>query len=401
MADTHRQPDLPSSRDDRPPRNPGLPIVDRKVQPVVTNPGLVDWLESMWGPDFSITRLEIRQARERNGHIERLGPIRPPIQFRPDQPQPGRQQLVTLANEIVGSCQATTDAVGKKKLYCVVAYQFGASDDYAGIYPLRCTPKENPHEEPEHAYSFSGEDGPQYPTGPLGATLQFADSQSRQALEDRRFFLHKFVELTEAVTGHLAERADRQDRMIDSMFGRQLQLMETTEKLLDRDNERKIRARWAEVGVGAAERGVEMVLGLAPPIVNRLVGKDVVPATTSIERTTAANFIRSVTPEQARAAFGFQGEGQPPLEDCIFTKAQGGLLMAVAAGKEPGERIYELAPGSGSPIAISMEQVSKAQGVFPPEQAWPLFDLFQQRMRRQAAEAAPPANPPDSQVARG
>lgn len=377
------------------------------VTPVVTRPDLVEFLLSFWGENKRVQRIEVRMLRQRkDGGVDRLTPVRNAYTFQPTAPPPSQSDIVSMANEIMRDLQNHCNALQKKQLYGVCPYDTGSGDDVLAVHLIRCFPKENPNESGADAtvegdiVDLSGDGA--FTSGAIGMMLKYSLEQNRQSLEDRRYFIKTNRELVESTNEHLIEMNEKMARLVGEGFDRQVNMMKATEALLSEDHKRRLSARWTEVGVNAAEKTADMVLGLLPPMINRMAGKEVIQTKTSIESSVVSQFIASVTPEQAREAFGYQGEGQPRYAGCIFSEAQGSLLAQIAKCQVPAERIDDLLPGG--PLEIVTAQQERARSTFDMAQLWPLFDIIQQRMQRKVNEASsttatattppvPPASP--------
>lgn len=380
-----------------------------KVNPVVTRPDFVDWMMGLWGPTQRVTRLEIRTLRNRGGTLDRLTPLRGPITYGPEAQPPQREETVALTNEIISLMQNNCNALRKPQLYGVIAYEHGSADDMLGVFTIHLKPKEDPrdgdHGDGDGSMMLSGMgegDEMSFPPGPLGMMLKYSLMQNQQSLEDRRAFIKDNRELTRDVLDALVDMNEKKDKLIADVFDQRVRLMEAMEKLTSQAEDRRLKARWNEVGVNVAERGAEVIIGLLPPMINRMAGKEVVQTRTSIESVVLSNFIKSVTKEQAREAFGVQGNDEsgnplPRYANAIFTEDQGALFAAIAQCQAPPEKLDDFLPGGA--LAISMEQMQRAQALFEPAQLWPLGDLIQQRMKKKMEEAqsvqtnVPPASP--------
>lgn len=75
----------------------------------------------------------------------------------------------------------------------------------------------------------------------------------------------------------------------------------------------------------------------------------------------------------------------------IFTKEQLFTLMKVRSGIAPGEMLDDLDPDSGKPLAVTMEQITRAQDVMSEGTAMGLLQLFNLRKRKRAPQPPPPA----------
>ncbi len=375
-----------AKKDDEEDDKPRVP-----VDPVVTRPDLVAWFDKLWGDGRALQLVELRLTRHRKGVFDRLTKL-DQVVYPASSKAPGREALNELSNWLVQRAQGNCNAIGKKQLYGVFAYHTGSADDNVGAFILNLSPTERPGGDAgggggeDDGHEGGGEDDV-FGSTPLSPTLRFMLEQSRDSLADRRFIIKDSREAMEALLERLAGENARLSTMVRDGFNQMIEMTKTHQQLLNQDQERKLRARWTEVGVGAAEKTVETVMNLLPVAVNRMTGKETVPTRNSLESVVVSTFIKSVTPEQAKVAFGIQGEGMPVLPNAIFTSAQAELLGAIAACQVPADQVDAFLPGG--PLEITSDQFAKAQSLFGMEQLFPLGDLFRSRMSRRVPSPSP------------
>jgi hypothetical protein len=372
----------------------------------VGDPKFVSFLLSLWGsPEDRPTypqKIEVWTIRNSKGKIHRLTQIRPAVIYSPTSKEPTQEEVVKLANEIFHDAQRHCNSFGKQQSYGVIPYQFGSGDDYVCVYGITFKPTEmlimgrgkdsvGRDDDDVRGASYDDEDDSGLGGGPQARLLAYSLKQNEIALADSRFVLREALELVKDSAEALRAENEslRQQRKEADL--RQLDMIKLQQDLLDRSKERELKARWSEVGVGTAEKTVDMGLSMLPAIVNRFSGKEVVPTKNSMESIIVANFIKSITPEQARAAFGYAGEGQPPVPDAIFSLPQGALFSAIAAQQVPGDRIDDFLEGGA--LEITGEQLMKAQALFSMEQLFPLGDLIRTRLERRARAQVPSSSP--------
>ena len=370
-----------------------------RTEPHVERPDLVEWLLALWEKDVrSPSMIELYMTRYIRKQLHRTSRLRQfsyPATSR-DKP-PSREEIVDLSHTLLRLAQNNCNTVEKPQLYGVIAYQFGSASDMSGVFSLNLKPTERPEGEDGTGHAGLGgddEDG-MFPDSPLGAMLRYSLEQNKESLADRRFMMREFRESMSGIVEHIAEENGRLSGMVQEGFKQMLDMYKTQQQILNEDQERKNKARWNEVGVSVAEKGAEMFMNLLPPAINRIAGKEIVPATTSMESVILGNFIKSCDEEQSRLAFGYQGDGQPPFEDSIFTPAQVALLTDIATCKASGDRIDDFLPGGAVEIKQNQLERLLATGKFDMMQLYPVRDLFTQRLkvRGGANGAVPPPSP--------
>ena len=376
-----------------------------KAEPAPPNKGdvstehseLVEWLTKLWTEEeedlkppgmkgkkyYKIfpERLELWTAQNRKGKAHKLSMIRPPTLYRKNQAEPSRGDLVHYANTVFRDSQQNCTALGKRQLYVLYAYQMGLADDAVSIFGIPLEPKGLPDGAGNGVGSGADEsfDVDEETLGAPGVLKVMLTLVREMATQNR--YLHKATleSYQDALDRQAAENQQLRDA-IKGSFTQQLESYKAMQQLLNEDAQRRINQRYAEVGAKALEQTTDILLALLPGTINRIAGKELVPTKTSAASVVVANFIRSVSNEQAKKAFGFQGDDMPRLEppDCIFTREQSDLLAAVAQCLVPADRLRVLGPGGEH--QITGEQFVRAKAVFDEKQLTPLGDIFSQIM---------------------
>jgi hypothetical protein len=359
-----------------------------RPEPIPADPKFVEFLLSLWSQNTVPQKIEVWTVRNSKGKIHRLSQIRPPVVYPPTSKEPTQEELVELSNRILYDAQRNCDVLGKQQTYGVIPYQFGSGDDYICVWPITLKPKErilggSRSEGLDGGLDDDDDDMSGLGGGAQARLLTYSLKQNEQSLADRRFLMHEVLEIVRDSNEQLRAENESLRRQLESMHKQSLENIKLQQELLDRSQERKLKARWSEVGIGTVEKTVETGLAMLPPLLNRLSGKEVVKTSESMESIIVANFIKSITPEQARTAFGYQGEGMPSLPDAIFTNDQAALFGAIAAKQLPGDKVDEFLPGGK--LEITGDQLMRAQQCFTPEQLYPIGDLIRSRMERKAS----------------
>lgn len=289
--------------------------------------------------------------------------------------KPTREELVVLSNQMRSVMQRDCDEGRRAKTFGILVYQYGLSDGYHERLLRHFTPKatyvkDGEEDEDSIEKKFSG---------------QILGHQERMFA----LFGGAFEGMLERLD-HFLERAYDRIEKQDAVIQKKDELME---KALSLEAERQERREWTKFKIKGAEKGLEMVLALAPPLVNQLTGKQTIPNADSAEIVALKNFLKpvdeggSLTKAQIDAAFGVYDTSPPygPITRGVLSVEQGNLLIRVTRGEVPADALDRLLPGGGD-LAISMEQFMALQKIFTIEQLLPLQMIFDARMKNRPVQ---------------
>jgi hypothetical protein len=288
--------------------------------------------------------------------------------------KPSRERLVHLSNEILSKCQGETDAIGREQRFGVHAIHFVRDSQPYSRFLIRCSPQVVKEAEDEEDDNSPGAAYKRYP-------VQALDHDERQ-----------FSINTELTLGLI----DRQNRELERMsrdLGEQRMAtrvaQEAVERLQSLSLDREMARDWNKLKIDAARDGMQLVMGLAPPIINQLAGKKVLPTNETPESITLKAFFKPtneggrLTSAQADEAFGAYDDTPEHnlTKPGVLRKEQVRVLIDVAHCTQGPEALDKLIPPDGE-LAITMDQVMQLQRIFPLEQIAPIMILFQSRQHR-------------------
>src|SRR6185369_9513254 len=252
------------------------------------------------------------------------------------QGKPSREKLVALSNRILHAMQLDCDASRSRQCYGVHAWCHSRGDDPYMRFLKHC--------EPKGKYPREGQEDDEDETYEKRFVAQVMRHQEQM------------VSLLGAgYEGH----SDRQDRMSERLLRRNEYLESRIDKLLDiverslsLEAERKERLEWAKLKTHAARQGLDFALAMAPPLINQLTGKPILPTTDTPETIALKNFLKTeqegglLTEEQVNAAFG-RWDDTPEhnlVAPGVLTLDQATVLFHVAYGKLPADELNKLMP---------------------------------------------------------
>jgi hypothetical protein len=288
--------------------------------------------------------------------------------------KPTREQLVQMSNEILYLTQRDCDVHRKSVVYHVAAIHFSVSPEPYERWLLRCTP------------------GATYRNGANGENEDEDDNDSiekRIAAQSMRHNETMFNLYGASMEGIL----DRQDRIVERLLDRNdrletknEKLMDMLERALDMKVEREVKLEREKLKTRAIEKGLDFALAMAPPLVNQLAGKQVIPTNDTAETIALKNFFKPVeeggllTKEQAQAAFG-QWDDTPEhnlVVPGVLNRDQVMILVSVANGSTSPDELNKLIPPDGA-CALTMDQIVSLQQIFSMEQIAPIMLIFEAR----------------------
>jgi hypothetical protein len=345
-----------------------------QVEPVPKRPDFFAWLESLFdGSSEFPEKLDVRVVKGKD--FATMGPMVMQKLYSPAKLKPTKEELVKLSNEVLHRVQVDCDQQRKSVVYHVAAIHFSRNPEPYERWLIRANP------------------GKTYKNGEDGEAEDGDDSQ-----EDRfSAQLMRHQEQMFGLSGASMEGIfDRQDRIIErllargeAMEDRLAKTLDMLERALDRKAEREESLAWTKLKVEASKQGLGLAMQLAPPLLNGLVGKNVVPTSETLETITLKNFLKpakdggQLTEEQSAAAFGLWDDTPEHnlVKPGILRPEQSEILYRVAFGQLPPDELDKLIPGAGA-LAVTMEQLAALQQVFAMEQLAPLLVLFEGRQKR-------------------
>lgn len=361
---------------------------DALVEPVPKRKDFFDWIEETFN-DGMPEKMDLRIVFGKN--LATMGPILEQWNFAPNAPKPSKEKIVALSNKALYLAQRDCDQHRKP-----VAYQFGATHLNRGDEPyykrwiIRCQPS---------ATFANGADG------------ESKDEDSEEDGMEKRFST-QVLRHQENMIGLLGAgfegQLDRQDRLVERLLARIAKLEEDNDRLKDmleralsNQAERQERLEMTRLKTKATEQLLEWGLQVAPPLVNQLVGKPLLPSTApDLEILTLKKFFDSLTKEETNAIFGVWTDDQPPVcvTKGILNEQQTAILTHVTMGQMPSENLNHLLPGGDH--TVTMEQAAQLQTVVPMQKLAPVMMLLQARLqnaqkaRQQSQQQNPATKPP-------
>lgn len=358
------------------------------IEPVVKDQQLFEFLELLFyddpEPAHFPERIEVNTV---SGHHKQqltsvvasypFAPIGAPLEATKrgaGQGKPSREKLVILSNRILNAIQRDCDAARKAQCYGIHAWHHSRGDDPFARFLKHCDPKGKYR---EHASQNPDDDE---------MTTEQRHSLQIMTHHEKLFSLYG---------GAFEGMLDRFDRLIersydriekqDAVIQRQSDMLE---RALSQKAEREERLEWSRLKAKGVEKALEFGIAMAPPLINQLVGKSIIPTADTAETITLKNFFKTtdqggaLTSEQAKAAFGDYDDTPEHnlVKPGILSADQAGVLYGVATGEMLPDALDKLMPGG--PLGITADQAMALQQVFPLEQIAPLMLIFEARRNR-------------------
>lgn len=285
---------------------------------------------------------------------------------------PSKEELVALSNEISYRCQHEADSLGMQMLYVVLPYCMARGDTPYSRWFVRTSP--------DNLRTKRGAGGVDDSDEEMDPTSVRAWSIQALQHKERMFNM---------AAGAIEGAQDRNLAMMDRVLlvnEKLLSALERRDDALEHARRREMEHRWEDVKIKTVERGMDLVTGLAPPLINQLMGRKVLPTTESPESLCLKQFLKleaeggKLTEEQAARAFGkFDKEGNQ-YELGVLTVEQTTILIEVANCKQPADTLDKLIPGGEH--AVSQDQLQAMLQIFPMEQIAGVGTLLETRMKQ-------------------
>lgn len=364
-----------------------------QIEPVPRDPKFFEWLEGLFdGTTQFPEKIETRVVKGQ--HYATLGPMVKQIIYAPqaresakestketktgekgrNSSKPSREDLVALSNELLYRCQHDCDNQRRPTTYGVLVSHFAREVDFYDRWLI--------HLKPQGIYAPKEGEEIGEEEAETGSPLFRAQLQHLNHGE-RMFSLH---------TAAIEAIVDRQDRALEraSAEGEKLRsanerLLEIVEKLQSNAHVRAQEMQWNDMKIRSVEKGLELAINLAPPLLNQLTGKKTIATSESPESLTLKTFFKRDTDggklsiEQADKAFGKYDNDNNLLTPGVLVTEQAKLLWDVAHCAAGVDELDRLLPGGS--LQVTQEQVMSLQQIFQPEQLMPIIALIGMRMQ--------------------
>lgn len=359
-----------------------------QVEPVPKRQDFFEWLETLFYQEPEAAnfpeKIEVRVVTGKN--FERLGPMVKQTVYGPGKDsKPTRGKLVELSNEVLFRCQRDCDIQRKPVVYGVHVSHFARETDFYERWLIRC--------QPTGVHSLEGTPRAGGDDDAEGGRDITQAAFTTQVLSHHERMFSLYGGAFEGILDRMDRVLERQENRIDKQDARIEKMSEVLERALSLEAERAERREWQALKIKAAEKGLELGVALAPPLLNSIMNKNQ-PAppvgTETPETMTLKAFFKKVeeggqlTKEQSDAAFGVYDE-EPPykvIRQGVLNIDQVRLLWSVAQCEISADELDKLMPGG--PLAISAEQVMalQTQCGFDIAQLAPLHMIFEARQKK-------------------
>jgi len=377
---------------DKTPREPKT-----QIEPVPKDPKFFEWLEKLFdGTSQFPERIETRVVSGR--HNERLGPMIKQTLFSPqaresakqeakesaketktgekgrNSAKPTREDLVAMSNELLYLCQRDCDQARRPTTYGVHVSHFLREVDFYERWVMALRPQ-GIH-APKDGEEAAGDDEE-------GGTPLYRAQLQHLSHSERMFSLH---------TAAIEAIVDRQDRALErsasveeKLRSANERLLEIVEKLQSNAHARAQELQWNDMKIRSVEKGLELAINLAPPLLNQLTGKKTVATSETPESLTLKTFFKlekdggKLTTEQADAAFGKYDNDDNLVKPGVLAREQAKLLWDVAHCVAATDELDRLLPGGS--LEVKQEQVIALQSIFQPEQFMPIVAMIGMRLQ--------------------
>ena len=356
-----------------------------QVVPVCKDEELLEWFEALFYDEPEVAhfpeRVEVHTLSGR--YLQKYEKLIEQIVWTPqttkkdgkqvlNERKPSKEKLLATTNKLIHKMQSECDNTGKTLVFGIFAWHFSRGDEPYSTISRRYSPRGR------HVKDGTEED--------MGPEKLFAN----QILGHQAQMVGMIGAAWEGIT-------DRDNRTIEQLLARIKHLEEQLEKkseqlerALSNEIDRDERRQWVAFKIKSAEKGLNLVEGIAPPLITKLVGNNAIPGQ-SPEAVALKNFFKTVeeggmlTKEQADKAIGIWDEtNQCISKPGVLSQGQSQILFQVAYGQAPPEELDKLLPGGI--LAVSMEQLARLQQIFPLEQIAPLMLIFQSRQNADKGE---------------
>lgn len=346
------------------------------AEPIPKNEPFWKWIEALF---YSIPetqhfpeRLEVNPVSGRQN--ERLGKsIHQGLYGTNKETKPTKSRIVEISNEILFKAQRDCDIQRRRMVYGVHAWHFARGDQPYERWLLEMKPTVTFRDDGEPREREDMDD--------------YEGRFSSQVLRHHESMFSLYGGGFEGLLDRMDRILERQDVRIERQDSRIETLLNSIEALRSSEEDRVRQRKWDDLKILGAQRSMEMGFALAPPLLNRLAGRQLVPARETPETVTLKNFFRpkdeggEMTQDQLDLVFGRYGK-EPPHDEIspgVLTLEQGQILWKVSVCELPPDALDDLMPGGKH--AITQKQVSDlmTRCKLTLSQLAPLKLIFEQR----------------------
>lgn len=356
--------------------------------PQISRPALFDWIEDKFrGKDARPNFFYLRQAFGRSGS-QYLPDIIFEKEFKPNQKEPERAEMVAIANKIFAVAQDHCRELGRPALYVVhaISHEKGAAP-YGG-HLMRLRPIAMNGDELLGGGAGGGGAG-----GDAGDDEVQSDAVNRQRLLDQslehqrandehaRFMQDCFQKSMGSILAIQQEMIREARQENQTLKSQQLDWWKAIQAAEDKSLEREMQRTNNKIKAELLERGAGLVMQMIPVVAKQLdrnKNGGALPANgsaieESAESISIRQFVAGLSDEQRAAILGTFDEAGTYTPG-LFSAQQVKIFADVAELKQPAEALEALLPNGT--FAISMEQITAAQAVVPMEQLMPLYAMI-------------------------
>ena len=373
-----------------------------QIEPIPKDEKFFVWLEKLFdGAGQYPEKIEVRVVSGR--HNERLGPMIKQIVYSPqaresakesvketktgdkgrNSGKPSREDLVAMSNELLYLCQRDCDQARRPTTYGVHVAHFLREVDFYERWIMALRP------QGVHAPK-DGDDVAGLEEEESSGTLQHRYALQMQQHHERMFNLYGGA--YEAFIDRQDKALERSAAVEERLRAANERLFDMVEKLASNAHVRAQEMQWNDMKIRSVEKGIELAINLAPPLLSQLTGKKPLATQESAESLTLKTFFKrddaggKLTIAQADKAFG-KYDNDNLITPGVLSTEQAKLLWDVAHCTAPVDDLDRLLPGGS--LAVGQEQVFQLQQIFPMEQIAPIIALIGMRMqnRMQAQNA--------------
>jgi hypothetical protein len=368
-----------------------------QVNPSPADLALFTFLDKLFGMDDKPEKIELRQAF--GPGLRKYGRALTQKEWKPSAPKATREQLVAIANEFIDLAQNDCNAIGKRHGYVVAAKHYAKADIFYATYPFVRMPTQSAAEDYDPNDPNHDADVPpdivrrDQLIQDVLAHVRENDEHERFRQDQHAKSMQDLIANYQTLAQQLMQMDIEKNRLISEQLKENRDLFKVAQEAMSQEAERQLAIEKQKFHMALAGDALQFLKAVVPLAIthrqqSQLTNGQPQPDGPSAEGVAIRAFLEGLTQQQGELLFGKlieDADGPKLAPGGIFSVDQAAIFAGVGHKNMSPTALDQLIEG---PLAITLEQLGKAQEVMTAQQYMPLIMLFKQRQNALDAQRA-------------